>query len=191
MPQLIKKIFICQLKIHDIYRMKTVILSSVLLINSILSSFSQRNSGIDNSYLTLVSATMENQITGANSENSSRMIYNINLEAKSAFGIKKISGKINEVNLKGNIIYNNTISDSVITQSGKFFTIRFEKYEMEPGSKKCSGSKISGNQKCYRNKKNNTDNTLIFLTYFIENKQFKFRVKCSNKIISHERQLPQ
>lgn len=171
--------------------MKIVILSLVLFINSILSSFSQRNNDIDNDYLTLVSATMENQISGANSENSYRMIYNINLEAKSAFTIKKISGKINGINLKGTIIYNNTISDSVIIQSEKKFTMRFEKYNMEPEPENKSNSKISGNKKCHRAKKNNTDNALVILSFFIENKQYNFRVKCSEKIISRETQLPQ
>lgn len=167
--------------------MKTVILSLVLFINSILS-FSQTNNDIDNNYLTLVNATMENQITGANSENSSRMIYNINLEAKSAFNLKKITGKINEKNLKGKIIYNNTISDSAMIRDGNTFTIRFEKYNTEPVPENSSNSKVCANKKYYRNKNNNA---LIFLTYFIENKQFQSRVKCNKKIISQERQLPQ
>ncbi len=84
---------------------------------------------------------MENQITGANSKNSSRVIYNINLEAKSAFSIKKISGKISEKNLKGVIIYDNIISDSVLIKDGKTFTIRFAKYNMETGAENTSNPK--------------------------------------------------
>lgn len=170
--------------------MKTVILS-VLFINSILSSFSQKNNDIDSNYLTLVSATMENQITGANSENSNRMIYNINLEAKSAFRIEKISGKINKKNLKGKIIYDNIISDSILIKGGNIFTIRFEKYNMEAETEKYSNPKTCGNKKGHGDEKYNDGNELVFLSIFIENKLYKFEVKCSEKTISLERQLPQ
>ncbi len=156
-----------------------------------LLSFSQRNSGIDNNYLTLVSATMENQMTGANSENSNRMIYNINLEAKAAFSIEKISGKINKKNLKGKIIYDNIISDSILVKDGNIFTIRFEKYNMEAETEKYSNPKTCGNEKEHGDEKFNAGNELVFLSVLIENKLYHFKVKCSEKTISGERQLPQ
>ncbi len=83
--------------------MKIVIHSVMLLIISI-PSFSQRNNNIDNNYITLVSATMEHHVSGANSENNSRTIYNVTFHAGNGFVIKKIKGKFNGASLPGKVI---------------------------------------------------------------------------------------
>lgn len=171
--------------------MKVVILWLLLFINSTLLSSAQKNNDISNDYLRIVSATMENQISGANSENNSRIIYNINLQSIRLFSLKHIRGKINRENLRGRIIYNNVISDSMIIENGNSFIIRFEKYSNEAKVKTDNDSQTPPPKKCRRNVKNNSDNALIFLSFYIENIQYHFRVKCSKKIISQERQLPQ
>ena len=171
--------------------MKIGILWCVLFINSTLLTFGQEDNNTANDYFKIESATMENQISGANSESNSRIIYDINLQSMRRFNLKDIRGKINGKNLQGKIIYNNAISDSMIIENGNNFIIRFAKYNNEAKVENNDDSQIPPRKKCYGNKKNNGDNALIFLSFYIENMQYNFRIKCSKKIISKERQLPQ
>ena len=170
--------------------MKIYCLTVLVFINSMMS-FSQTEMDADTSNLRLTSAVMENPITGANSENNNRAIYDITFVAKSTFSLKKITGEVNEKTLSGKIIYNNTISDSAIINNGSSFTLRFENYSRKLRLENKNTSRISNNTKCIRAKKISNDNALIFLSFYLENKHYTFKVRCSEKINSRDRQLPQ
>ncbi len=146
---------------------------------------------IVNDYFTLVSATMENQVSGANVENGSRTIYNITLEAKEGYSIQHVSGKVNGAVLQGKIIYKNAIRDSASIGIGETYLLRFQKPNAPGNSAGIKNEPATIHKKCHRAKKNNIDNAVIFLTFFIENSRYSFPVTCSQKVIPGERQLPQ
>lgn len=74
--------------------MKIGILWCVLFINSTLLTFGQEDNNTANDYFKIESATMENQISGANSESNSRIIYDIDLQSVRRFNLKDIRGKL-------------------------------------------------------------------------------------------------
>lgn len=157
-----------------------------LFFHSIITS-----AQIATDYFILLSATMENQVSGANAENSSRTIYNVTLEAKAGYYIKTISGRVNGAKLMGEIIYKNAISDSASIGKGETFILRFQKANAAgniPGIKNVA---VINRKKCHRGGKNSIDNAVIFLSFFIENNRYSFPVTCSQKVIEGERQLPQ
>ncbi len=142
-------------------------------------------------YFTLVSATMENQVSGANVENSSRTIYNATFEAKAGYNIKTISGRVNGTELMGKIIYKNAIRDSASIGKGETFILRFQKANAAGNIPREKNVAVKNRKKCHSSRKNNTDNAVIFLSFFIENNRYSFPVTCSQKVTEGERQLPQ
>lgn len=170
--------------------MKIVIHCIMLLLISAPTTFSQKNNNIGN-LITLVNATMENQVSGANSENSSRTIYNITFHSESGFVIKKIKGKINGTSLEGKVIYSNTVSDSIMIRNGDSFTVRFEKHNIQSEPENTDSFNMPVNKKCHAQRKNNTDSSLIFLSFSLQDKPYHNKVRCSKKIISHDRRPPQ
>ena len=170
--------------------MKTVIYSVMLLITSLPSSFSQTNN-IDSNYITLIMATMELQVSGANSENTNRTIYNISFHAERDFVIKKIKGRINETSLGGKVIYSNTVSDNIMIRDGDSFTVRFEKYNTQSALENIDSIYVPVIKKCNSDRKINADSSLIFLSFLAGNKPFYLTVRCQEKIISGDRKLPQ
>ncbi|MEP6584044.1 MAG: hypothetical protein ABJA90_07245 [Ginsengibacter sp.] len=171
--------------------MKSVFLFVVFFVNCMFSSFCQQSTVANNWDFIVVSATEENEITGANSEKSNRVIYNISLEAKRTFILKKILGMVGATNMEGKIIYNNTVTDSTTINNGDNFIIRFISYSGENLVENKKDSRISSDKKCRRNKKINSTNPLIFLSYFLEGKKYDVKIAYSKKNISGEKQLPQ
>ena len=171
--------------------MKTVIHSVMLLIISLPSSFCQRKNNIGNNNITLVNATMQQQVSGANSENSSSTIYNVTFHAENDLVIKKIKGKINGISLGGKIIYSNTISDSMVIRDGDSFIVRFEKYNTQSAPENIDSVYVPVIKKCHSNKKISADSSLIFLSFLAGDKPFYLTVRCNRKIISGDRKLPQ
>ncbi len=134
---------------------------------------------------------MEHHVSGANSENNSRTIYNVTFHAGNGFVIKKIKGKFNGASLPGKVIYSNTVSDSIMIKDGDSFTVRFEKYNIQPAPENNDRLNMRMSKKWHRGRKNNTDSSLIFLSFSIEDKPYYNTVRCNKKIISADRKLPQ
>lgn len=172
--------------------MKISILFFMSMVCFWIVAFSQSKNGIKNNYLTLVSATKENQITGANSPNSNSLIYDITWNANKNFSLKKIKGYINNTDVKGKLIYNNTISDSGMVRKGTNFVIRFDINTITPQAENLPDQKKSTMKNCPVNKKISLpESNVVSLSFLIENKQANFRVKCIEKKIRTDKQLPQ
>lgn len=173
--------------------MKTIFLFVISTVFCRLVTSSQStNNGIKNKYLTFVSATKEKQITGANSPYPNSLIYNITWKAKKNFALKKITGYIVNKDAKGKLIYNNTVSDSGSIKKETYFLIRFDINNIPLQTENIPDQKKPVTRKCQVDKKiSSSESNGISLSFFIENKRANFRVKCTEKKMPADKQLPQ
>ncbi|MEP7251963.1 MAG: hypothetical protein ABI683_06270 [Ginsengibacter sp.] len=170
--------------------MKLFPLLFLLFLCSGRNSYAQNATGCNNKYFNVVSATMEHQVSGANTENARQVIYNIDVEAKRNFVIENVTGEINSKPLRGKIIYQNTIADIQHVKNASSFVIRFEKIlrENETEGAQAAAEPPTTNQ---TDAKNNPSNSVIYLSFSIEKKRYCFSVLCVEKTKPPGRLLPQ
>lgn len=149
----------------------------------------QQNNFNKNDYLTLVNATKQIQVTAANSTRNNSEIYEVTWKVNRNFFIKKILGEIDNLRLKGKLIYNNVITDSAYIIKGTKLVMRLEK---NANKIKLNADKTNKPGGCNSRKKLTMSNeNVIQLSFFADNHLAVFNVNLKEKKIQADAQLPQ